>query len=174
MTLRLRRSARIFLFNEADEVLLIRFVAEREDGPFVFWVTPGGEVEGGESELAAAQRELLEELGLSVALVGPVHQESGGTYTHLGETVRNFDTFFAARCGREEPKLAGVTADEIALMREARWWSFAELAETAERVFPDRLVELGRRVLGEVFPGKSPSDASGVLAQGGLLAKIEV
>ncbi len=152
MNLRLRRSARVLLFNEADQILLIRFVAQREDGPFVFWVTPGGEVEPNETDLAAAQRELREELGLTVRLSGPAHRESGGTYTHLGETVRNFDTFFAARCGRDEPKLAGVTAEEIALMREARWWSFAELAATDERIFPPGLGQLAPRIFAEVFP----------------------
>jgi len=142
MTHRLRRSARIFLFDEHGDILLIRFVALREDGPFVFWVTPGGEVEAGESDLAAAQRELQEELGLTLPLIGPVHEESGGTYTHLGETVRNFDVFFAARCERSAPRLAGVTADEIALMREARWWTMSELEATAERVFPEALAGL--------------------------------
>jgi 8-oxo-dGTP pyrophosphatase MutT (NUDIX family) len=142
MTHRLRRSARIFLFDERDDILLIRFVAQREDGPFVFWVTPGGEVDAGESDLAAAQRELHEELGLTVPLTGLVHQESGGTYTHLGETVRNFDVFFTARCARSAPALAGVTAGEIALMREVRWWTLVELEATSEIVFPADLVGL--------------------------------
>jgi 8-oxo-dGTP pyrophosphatase MutT (NUDIX family) len=171
---RLRRSARIFLFDECGDILLIRFVAQREDGPFVFWVTPGGEVEPGEDDRAAAIRELQEELGLTLTLIGPVHQESGGMYTHLGETVRNFDVFFAARCKRDQPRLAGVTADEIALMQEARWWTVAELAVTAERIFPADLGQIAARTLAEVFPNKSSSGATGVLAQGGLLAKIEV
>ena len=143
---RLRRSARVFMFDEHGNILLIRFVAELEGKPFVFWVTPGGEVEPGETDRAAAERELFEELGLRLPLAGPVHEESGGTYTHLGETVRNFDVFFAATCEREAPRLAGVTAEEIALMREARWWSIAELESTAQRVFPVALAEIAKRV----------------------------
>jgi len=144
---RLRRSARVFLFDERGDLLLIRFVAQRSDGPYVCWVTPGGEVEVGETDLAAAERELAEELGLRLSLIGPVHEESGGTYEHLGETVRNYDVFFAARCGREMPRLAGVTEDEIALMQEARWWTLAELKSTAENIFP---VEISR-LAGEVY-----------------------
>jgi 8-oxo-dGTP pyrophosphatase MutT (NUDIX family) len=143
--LRLRRSARVFLFDSRGEVLLIRFVAELEGKPFVFWVTPGGEVEPGETDRAAAERELVEELGLRLPLLGPVHEESGGTYTHLGETVRNFDVFFAAVCEREAPVLQGVTADEIRLMREIRWWTLEELKTTSERVYPVRLAEVARQ-----------------------------
>lgn len=156
---RLRRSARVFLFNERDEILLIRFVAEREGVPFVFWVTPGGEVEPGESDRHAAERELFEELGLKVPLSGPVHRESGGTYVHLGETVRNFDVFFAARCSADAPTLTGVTADEIALMHEARWWSTAELEATSEKVFPEEIARLVREGMRDWAREIGPSES---------------
>ena len=137
----------MFLLDQSrGDVLLIRFVAELDGQPFVFWVTPGGEIEPGEDEHAAAERELAEELGLSLPLVGPVHRESGGTYTHLGETVRNDDVFFAAVCARETPVLKGVTSEEIALMREARWWTSGELRGTRERVFPAGMAELTERI----------------------------
>ena len=140
---RLRRSARIFLFDEASgDLFLIRFVAQRKDGPFTCWVTPGGEVEPNEADLATATRELYEELGLSLTLHGPVHEETGGTYEHLGEIVENYDVFYTAFCGRQDPKLTGVTADEIALMREARWWTCAELRATSELIFPRQIAEL--------------------------------
>ena len=147
MSGRLRRSARVLLFDPDGEILLIRFVAELEGKPFIFWVTPGGEVEPGEADRAAAERELHEELGIAPELAGPVHEESGGTYTHLGETVRNFDVFFTARCPRGEPHLGGVTADEIRLMQEARWWSLSDLAVTEERIFPAALAGIAERVL---------------------------
>jgi ADP-ribose pyrophosphatase YjhB (NUDIX family) len=143
---RLRRSARVFLFDPAGDVLLIRIVAPLADGSFVFWVTPGGEMEPGEGAREAAARELFEELGIRPELVGPVHEESGGTYVHLGETVRNFDVFFAAWCAREAPRLLGVTAEELALMQEMRWWSIAELETTKERLFPADIATLAREI----------------------------
>jgi len=82
---------------------------------------------------------LFEELGLRVPLVGPVHEESGGEYVHLGERVRNFDVFFAATCERSAPQLAGVTADEIRLMREARWWAASDVEKTSERIYPQSI-----------------------------------
>jgi ADP-ribose pyrophosphatase YjhB (NUDIX family) len=138
------------LFDERGNLLLIRFVAQRTDGPFVCWVTPGGEVEKGEADLAAAERELAEELGLRVPLVGPVHEESGGTYEHLGETVRNYDVFFAAHCERDLPRLGGVTADEIALMQEVRWWTLEELKSTEENVFPVEIARLAAEAYARV------------------------
>ena len=144
---RLRRSARVFLFDrETTNILLIRFVAELDGKPFVFWGTPGGEIEPGEDERTAAQRELAEELGLQLTLAGPVHWEHGGTYTHHGETVRNRDVFFSAMCSREAPVLRGVTSEEIALMREARWWTFAELRHTGERIFPAGMAGLAEQI----------------------------
>ena len=153
---RLRRSARVFLFDESGDLLLIRFVAQRSDGPFVCWVTPGGEVEEGEADLAAAERELVEELGVKLPLVGPVHEESGGTYEHLGETVRNYDVFFAASCERDLPRLAGVTADEIALMQEARWWTLGELKATGENIFPVGISRLAAEIHVRLCEHSSP------------------
>jgi hypothetical protein len=75
-----------------------------------------------------------------------VHEESGGTYVHLGETVRNFDVFFAARCAREAPRLLGVTEEELSLMQEMRWWSVAEMEATTERLFPADIAALAREI----------------------------
>ncbi|MDE1155641.1 MAG: NUDIX domain-containing protein [Acidobacteriaceae bacterium] len=150
--LRLRRSARVLLFDERGDLYLIRLKALLNGQPFVFWVTPGGEVEPGEDDHTAAERELFEEVGLHSKLTGPVLENTGGTYTHLGETVRNYDVYFAARCKRTEPRLTGTTPEEIELMQEGRWWSLQELQQSVERVFPESLAELASQVLSERKP----------------------
>lgn len=144
--MRLRRSARVLLFDPDGDVLLIRFRAQNQGRMVTFWVTPGGEIEVGEDPQEAAARELYEELGLALPLLGPVHEESGGEYVHLGERVQNEDVFFATVCERSAPKLAGVTQDEIRLMQEIRWWSVTELAETEETVYPESLAAVAARV----------------------------
>jgi 8-oxo-dGTP diphosphatase len=144
--MRSRRTARVFVFDPAGRVLLIRFVVMRAEGEFGFWLTPGGEIETGETEVEAAARELREEVGLDVPIVGPVYSESN-RFEHEGEMRENTDFFCVARCAADAPVLKGLTALEIELMREIRWWT-AEEIETAGAAGGDRFfpVDLAVRV----------------------------
>jgi 8-oxo-dGTP diphosphatase len=128
------------LFDEMGAVLLVRFVVVRPGGEFIFWALPGGEIEDGENEAAAAARELREELGISVSVEGPVYRDTN-QFWHQGEMQDNVDFLFRAECGREEPRLIGVTADEKEIMKEIRWWSEGEVEASEEKVFPMNLAE---------------------------------
>jgi 8-oxo-dGTP diphosphatase len=128
------------LFDESGDILLIRFVVPREDGEFVFWALPGGEIEAGETEAEAAARELAEELGIVVAVQGPVYRDAN-MFLHQGEMQDNVDFLFWARCRRAEPRLMGVTAEEIGIMKEIRWWTAKEIADSPERIFPEGLAD---------------------------------
>jgi 8-oxo-dGTP diphosphatase len=139
---RSRRTARVLLFDGVGRVLLIRFVVPRDGGEFVFWGAPGGEIEAGESAAEAAVREVREELGLELTVEGPVYEEAN-CFLHQGEMRDNVDFFFKAFCEGEGPVLKGVTADEIAIMKEIRWWSVEEIVGAEERIFP---VDLAAKV----------------------------
>jgi 8-oxo-dGTP pyrophosphatase MutT (NUDIX family) len=140
MKTRTRRTARVLLFEPEGRVLLIRFVVEREGAEFGFWAAPGGEIEPGETEAAAAERELREELGLSLRVEGPVFTQKN-MFPHQGMLQDNTDFYFRAECAADAPQLAGVTADEIRIMREIRWWTKDEVGASAERIYPGRLVD---------------------------------
>jgi 8-oxo-dGTP diphosphatase len=133
------------LFDEGGSVLLIRFVVPREDGEFVFWALPGGEIEAGETEVEAAEREVREELGLTLEISGPVYRDNN-QFFHQGEMQDNVDFLFRAACGRKEPRLLGVTTDEREIMKEIRWWSEAEIEASEERIFPEGLAERMRKL----------------------------
>ena len=133
------------LFDEAGAILLIRFVVPRVGGEFVFWALPGGEIEAGETEIAAAAREVREELGLELTVAGPVYCDSN-QFFHQGEMQDNVDFLFRAECGREAPRLIGFTSDEKEIMREIRWWSAAEVEASEERLFPGNLAERMREL----------------------------
>jgi 8-oxo-dGTP diphosphatase len=136
------------LFDEGGEILLVRFVVPRANGgDFVFWALPGGEIEAGETEAEAAVREVREELGLELTVAGPVYRDSN-QFFHQGEMQDNVDFLFRGECGREEPRLMGVTVDEREIMKEIRWWSRAEVEASGERIFPENLAERMRELCG--------------------------
>jgi ADP-ribose pyrophosphatase YjhB (NUDIX family) len=135
------------VLDAAGRVLLIRCAAKRSDGEFRFWLTPGGEIEAGETPMEAARRELREELGLEVEVVGPVYTEAT-QFEHQGEMRDNVDLVFTAQCAAGAPALRGVTADEIELMKEIRWWTAEEIEAALAggvRIFP---VDLAARMRG--------------------------
>jgi len=137
---RQRQAGRAILRDEAGRVLLIYFVLPN----MRFWATPGGGVEAGEALLQAAQRELQEELGITVALEGPVHTATS-IFEFEGELIENTDHFFHGRW-RGTPHLSGVTANESAALQQARWWTLEELESTGEAFFPRDLAAVLRRL----------------------------
>ncbi len=136
-----RRAARVLLLDADGRVLLRRYAVE----DYVFWCTPGGAVEPGESDQAAAARELHEELRLQAELHGPVHSTTG-RFHHEGRYVENTDVFFVARIAARDLRLYGITAFESAAMKEARWWPIDALDTEKENIFPRDLPSVLRRL----------------------------
>jgi len=143
-TPRPRRAARILLLDRLGRALLLRFVIPRSDGPFLFWATPGGGQEPGETDLETADRELREELGLVVPVEGPVHEVTA-VFEFGGEMMEQTDVFFVGRAGGEKFGLGGIDETERAALREMRWWTADEIARAAQPVFPADLAALVRK-----------------------------
>jgi 8-oxo-dGTP pyrophosphatase MutT (NUDIX family) len=146
-----RPTARVVVLDPAGRVLLLG--ARLTDpalppGDVLFWYTPGGGVEDGESLRAAAVRELVEEIGLVVepqALEGPVWlRRNLGVFA--GEEIDSRETFFVLRDVVHEVDSGGRTELELLGDEPHRWWSAAEVAASAETFAPgdlsDRLPEL--------------------------------
>lgn len=145
--MRQRHAARLLVINSLNEVLLFRFQHKGDalDGRD-YWATPGGGLEEGENFETAAVRELLEETGLHVDTVGAsVAERDFSMMLPSGETVLSVERYFVVRADGEQLTRDGWTADEARVMTEHKWWSVAELQETRETVWPERLIEMLER-----------------------------
>lgn len=148
-TMRLRQASRVLLFNPQGEILLVRFAIPQPEGhDFVFWCAPGGEIEDGETPTVAMHREIGEELGLDLALEGPLWTDRN-TFVHQGVLCDNTDFYFRAECDRDVPRLIGVTEAELKIMKEIRWWTVEEVKQTGEKIFPVDLAAWVQKLLSQ-------------------------
>lgn len=149
-----RPAARVVVLDPSGRVLLL---GARLTGPtatpggVLFWYTPGGGVEAGESLREAAVRELVEEVGLVVPagrLEGPVwlrrHLSSWGD-----GTIDSRETYFVLREVVHEVDMSGQTELEAYEDQPHRWWAAHEIAASSETFAPRELAA----VLPELLAG---------------------
>jgi TDG/mug DNA glycosylase family protein len=150
-----RRAVRALVVDPSERVLLLRFQPTVDAE--VWWATPGGGIEPGESELEALRRELREECGLEFDDPGPVVWEREHVFPWNLELLRQHECFHLIRVGHHE--LAPTVDLAAEGVRGARWWSLEELVQTDERVAPPALRRGVARLLAAGAPAE-PLDVS--------------
>lgn len=147
--LRFRHAARVLLFDDRDRLLLARG-HDLHNPTRHWWFTIGGGREVGESDRAAAARELWEETGIRIPpaeLVGPVLSRAA-VFNFAAETVRQYEKFFLAHLTTPvELTTAGWSQIERDMIVDLRWWDLHELARADEQVYPEGLAAIATRLL---------------------------
>lgn len=149
--MRVRHTARVLLLDPADRVLLMR--ARPTPQSPAYWFTVGGEIEPGETLLAAAAREIVEETGFTDAELGAVPWRDEFVLrigADGGEDTQFKQHYVIAHTNGGAPSKAGWLAHEHALTEELRWWTLAEIVEAAEVIYPLGFAEL----LADVLAGR--------------------
>ena len=150
---RIRSTARALLVTPDREILLVRYVAQAIGR--AFWITPGGGIEAGESERAAAAREVAEETGLTGAAIGPAVWTRSVPIPWAEPPFLQHETYFWTPTQRFEPSGAAIPTEAERREIEAyRWWRLEEIEASSERFAPRGLGVLLRALFERGLPAE--------------------
>lgn len=135
-----RPAARILLVDATGRVLLFRFDTGDERPPF--WCTPGGALDPGESYVAAARRELLEETGIDADPGPEVAQRTAEFLTIERVEVTADERWFRIDIQGCEIDSSRHTALERRVMTQWRWFTREEIAGWPETIFPEDIIAM--------------------------------
>lgn len=141
-----RPIARGIVLDPANRVFLIGYEAIRDlGGTRLFWFTPGGGLEAGESYEDALARELEEEIGVTNAC-GPQVAWCDGPFGLFEKKRDAKERYFLVRLPDDRVDTARLAETESSPILATRWWTLDELASTADRIEPAGLAALVRRL----------------------------
>lgn len=148
--MKVRKIARVVLFDSQDRVLLQKIVPLeplKSEMDFV-WICPGEKIEDGESILSCAKRELYEETGIKNCSLGSILWHGTEILKLKGEDTL-FDQYFVYARLKVD---AILTNGDDPVILENRWWRVEDIASKNINIFPKKLPKL-LHTLGQELKG---------------------
>ena len=139
--LRIRPASRAVVLSPRPSILLVRF----EFPAGTRWALPGGGLEPGESSVDALRRELLEEVGLDDARIGPHIWSREHVFPFLdGSWDGQRESIHLVRVDHEFEPTPALTWEQLRAeyLHEIRWWTPEELRRSPSRFAPVDLAAL--------------------------------
>ena len=139
--MRIRKSSRLLVLNENYQILLFQFTHTNDAlAGQSHWATVGGGLEEGETFEQAACRELYEEATRNFEMMLP-----------SAEVVISEERLFIVFIKNEEVNTANWSEHEKLVISKSRWWTFDELSQTDEIVYPNNIPNILIDSLPEIF-----------------------
>jgi len=146
-----RSAVRVVLTDADGRLLLLHITEPQHPGVDDCWELPGGGIDPGETLTQAAQRELVEETGLTIPDddIGAPRWFRSVSFLHAGARRFQDESIVHAVVRQPAPVVEprGLSDDERATTIGHRWWSVDDVEASAERFFPGSLPAVLRRFL---------------------------
>lgn len=153
--MKIRNSIKAILLNEKNELLLVYYDGSTF-GKLSFWFMIGGKIKDGEDYVSAVKREIFEETAITEDKleIGPVVFKGRMVLEFDGEPNDLRQSFVVVRTSVSEISLKNLTESEKTVLKKLKWFSFDEIKNCKEIIYPVVLPDYLKDIIENKFPSE--------------------